>query len=136
MEDTCCVCAVRTDKYRCPGCRLRYCSLGCSKKHAEGCLPKETSTSPCRTIPPDMLPTKDNFPEDSDDLDAVPLQKLLLLGKSEELKDLLQNPHLRQLLRTLDQTAKKAETLRQFMQEPLFVEFADLSLSLLDAEEK
>ncbi|KAG8589020.1 hypothetical protein GDO81_006212 [Engystomops pustulosus] len=91
MGDLCCMCTVETSKYRCPCCRLRYCSLDCSKRHK---------------------------------------------GKSEELKQLLLNIHLRQLLVTLDETENKDEVLKNYMQEPLFVELADMCLSLINPEEK
>ncbi|XP_056413663.1 zinc finger HIT domain-containing protein 3 isoform X3 [Hyla sarda] len=115
MEDSCSVCSVKTAKYRCPRCMLRYCSLGCSKKHKEGCAPKEAIRSSHLTSLPEVLQRK---------------------GKSEELKDLLLNTHLRQLIVTLDQTEHKDEALKKYMQEPLFVEFADKCLSLVEAEGK
>lgn len=83
-----------------------------------------------------MLPKRDELLEEDDESDAVPLQKLMQLGKSEELKDLLLNTHLRKLLVTIDQTKNKDDALKKFMQEPLFVEFSDKCLSLVNVEEK
>ncbi|RMC10621.1 hypothetical protein DUI87_12332 [Hirundo rustica rustica] len=57
-------------------------------------------------------------------------------GESEELRDLLLNPHLRQLLLTLEQARDKSSLMRKFMQEPLFVEFADCCLSIVEPPEK
>ncbi|XP_069615899.1 zinc finger HIT domain-containing protein 3 [Ranitomeya imitator] len=218
MADPCSVCSVEAAKYRCPHCRLRYCSLDCCRTHKEGCVPKEASRSSvagvpdpfltrvnssdendetdavplqkltllgnvchflilapfsvdyfleklflfflscscsldcCRThkegcVPkeasrssvagvPDPFLTRVNSSDENDETDAVPLQKLTLLGLSEELSSLLLNVHLKQLLVTLDQTENKDEALKQYMQEPLFVEFADKCLSLVDVEEK
>ncbi|XP_073431668.1 zinc finger HIT domain-containing protein 3 isoform X1 [Dendrobates tinctorius] len=135
MADPCCVCSVETAKYRCPHCRLRYCSLDCCRRHKEDCVPKEASRSSVAGVPDAFLP-KVNSPDENDESDAVPLQKLTLLGLSEELNGLLQNIHLRQLLVTLDQTENKDEALKKYMQEPLFVEFADKCLSLVDVKEK
>ncbi|NWI55720.1 ZNHI3 protein, partial [Calyptomena viridis] len=73
---------------------------------------------------------------EEDEQDRVPLQKLKLLGDSEELRGLLLNPHLRQLLVTIDQAQDKSSLLRRFMQEPLFVEFADCCLSIVEPPEK
>ncbi|NWW78786.1 ZNHI3 protein, partial [Climacteris rufus] len=73
---------------------------------------------------------------EEDEQDRVPLQKLKLLGESEELKDLLLNPHLRQLLLTIDQAEDKSSLMRKFMQEPLFVEFADCCLRIVEPPEK
>ncbi|KAM3934501.1 zinc finger HIT domain-containing protein 3 [Leptodactylus fuscus] len=133
MGDSCCVCSVETEKYRCPRCKLRYCSLACCKTHKDRCVPKEATSSERITSVPGVLQTRDLL-EDTDESDAVPLQKLMLLGKSEELKDIFRNSHLRQLLVTLDQTGNKDESLKKYMQEPLFVEFVDKCLSIIDAE--
>ncbi|NXE38384.1 ZNHI3 protein, partial [Ptilorrhoa leucosticta] len=73
---------------------------------------------------------------EEDEQDRVPLQKLKLLGDSEELRGLLRNPHLRQLLLTIDQAQDKSSLVRKFMQEPLFVEFADCCLSIVEPPEK
>ncbi|KAG8589008.1 hypothetical protein GDO81_006212 [Engystomops pustulosus] len=133
MGDLCCMCTVETSKYRCPCCRLRYCSLDCSKRHKERCVPKGEQSSPSV---PDVLQTRDPILVENDESDAVPFLKLGLLGKSEELKQLLLNIHLRQLLVTLDETENKDEVLKNYMQEPLFVELADMCLSLINPEEK
>lgn len=60
----------------------------------------------------------------------------LVKGESEELRDLLLNPHLRQLLLTIDQAQDKSSLMRKFMQEPLFVEFADCCLRVVEPPEK
>lgn len=49
---------------------------------------------------------------------------------------MLLNPHLRQLLLTLDRAQDKSSLLRKLMQEPLFVEFADCCLSIVEPPEK
>ncbi|NWR73304.1 ZNHI3 protein, partial [Centropus unirufus] len=74
--------------------------------------------------------------EEGDEQDRVPLQKLQLLGESEELRDLLLNPHLRQLLLTIDQAEDKSSLMKKYMQEPLFVEFADCCLRIVEPPEK
>ncbi|NWW25978.1 ZNHI3 protein, partial [Falcunculus frontatus] len=73
---------------------------------------------------------------EEDEQDRVPLHKLKLLGESEELRGLLLNPHLRQLLLAIDQAQDKSSLMRKFMQEPLFVEFADCCLSIVEPPEK
>nr|XP_009932848.1 PREDICTED: zinc finger HIT domain-containing protein 3 [Opisthocomus hoazin] len=59
-----------------------------------------------------------------------------LKGESEELRGLLQNPHLRQLLLTVDQAEDKSSLMKKYMQEPLFVEFADCCLRIVEPPEK
>ncbi|XP_040388870.1 zinc finger HIT domain-containing protein 3 [Cygnus olor] len=73
---------------------------------------------------------------EDDEQDRVPLQKLKLLGESEELRGLLLNPHLRQLLLTIDEAEEKSSLMKKYMQEPLFVEFADCCLRIVEPPEK
>ncbi|XP_054857295.1 zinc finger HIT domain-containing protein 3 [Eublepharis macularius] len=139
----------RPAKYRCPSCRARYCSVPCYKKHKEQCAPKvDPVPQPERT---DILtgvqqekssnaeaspwPVGDTLTEDEEE-DKVPLHNLQRLRESEELHGLLLNPHLRQLLRTVDQAADKNSLMREYMQEPLFVEFADCCLRIVEPPEK
>ncbi|MGH0142570.1 UNVERIFIED_CONTAM: hypothetical protein FKN15_014837 [Acipenser sinensis] len=74
--------------------------------------------------------------EENEESDRVPLQQLARLGECEALKALLYNPHLRQLLRTVDEAEGKESTMKVAMQEPLFVEFADQCLRVIEPPEK
>ncbi len=58
------------------------------------------------------------------------------VGQSEELRDLLCNPHLRQLLRSVDGADSKYDAMKAAMQEPLFVEFADQCLKIVEDKAK
>lgn len=55
-------------------------------------------------------------------------------GQSKELRDVLCNPHLRQLLRSIDSADNKYEAMKSAMQEPLFVEFSDRCLKIVENE--
>lgn len=64
---------------------------------------------------------------------------LIGTGESEDLRDLLRNPHLRQLLITVDTAENKVDIMKTAMQEPLFVELADKCLKIVeptDAEDE
>ncbi|XP_034746823.1 zinc finger HIT domain-containing protein 3 [Etheostoma cragini] len=132
----CSVCSEQTPKYRCPACKIRYCSLGCYKRHKDTCLPVE-QPEPTEPKVKDSFNTEtwtveDLLQEEEDIVDKVPLQRLQLLGQSKELRDLLCNPHLRQLLRSIDGADSKADAMKAAMQEPLFVEFSDQCLKIVD----
>ncbi|KAF7665615.1 hypothetical protein LDENG_00136500 [Lucifuga dentata] len=135
----CSVCSEQTPKYRCPACKIRYCSVGCYKRHKDTCLPIQ---QPAPNIPEAKaaLSTKpwsvEDLLHDDDIIDKVPLQKLELLGQSKELRDVLCNPHLRQLLRSIDSASSKEDGVKAAMQEPLFVEFADQCLKIVENQEK
>ncbi|XP_059207771.1 zinc finger HIT domain-containing protein 3 isoform X2 [Centropristis striata] len=133
----CSVCSEHIPKYKCPACKIRYCSLGCYKRHKDACLPVEQSTPPDPeakvSFNTEAWTVEDLLHED-DIIDKVPLQRLQLLGQSKELRDLLCNPHLRQLLRSVDSAASKDDAMKAAMQEPLFVEFADQCLKTVENE--
>ncbi|KAL8199147.1 UNVERIFIED_CONTAM: hypothetical protein K2H54_035496 [Gekko kuhli] len=148
----CSVCAEGSPepaKYRCPSCRARYCSVPCYKKHKEQCIskvdpvPQPASTEVLtgvqreKSLNDEVSPWSlgDILTEDEEE-DKVPLQSLHRLKDSEELRGLLLNPHLRQLLLTVDQAADKSSLMRKSMQEPLFVEFADCCLRIVEPPEK
>lgn len=58
-----------------------------------------------------------------------------LADQSKELRDVLFNPHLRQLLRSIDGADNKYDAMKSAMQEPLFVEFSDRCLKIVENEE-
>ncbi|XP_037324047.2 zinc finger HIT domain-containing protein 3 [Pungitius pungitius] len=135
----CSVCSEHTPKYKCPACKIRYCSLGCYKTHKDTCLPVE-QPAPIDPEATDYFNTETWSVEDllheEDIVDKVPLQRLKLLGQSKELRDVLCNPHLRELLRSIDCADSKADAMKAAMQEPLFVEFSDRCLKIVENEAK
>lgn len=60
------------------------------------------------------------------------LQNLKSLGESAALRSLLLKPHLRQLMVDLNQADDKAKLMQACMQKPLFVEFEDCCLSIVE----
>ncbi|NWH79943.1 ZNHI3 protein, partial [Piaya cayana] len=131
-------------RYRCPRCAATYCSVPCCRTHKERCAPERAEAPGSRpraaegqprSSPAGPQPLEDILAE-GDEQDRVPLQKLQLLGESEELRGLLLNPHLRQLLLTVDQAEDKSSLMKKYMQEPLFVEFADCCLRIVEPPEK
>ncbi|NXY49662.1 ZNHI3 protein, partial [Ceuthmochares aereus] len=106
----------------------------CAQERAETPRPRAAEGQP-RYSPAGPPPVEDILAEGEEE-DRVPLQKLQLLGESEELRGLLLNPHLRQLLLTVDQAEDKSSLMKKYMQEPLFVEFADCCLRIVEPPEK
>ncbi|XP_040277342.1 zinc finger HIT domain-containing protein 3 isoform X2 [Bufo bufo] len=76
----CCTCSAESARYRCPRCRLQYCSVVCCKKHKETCLPKEEKEALSSSSFPDVMSTRGDLTGENDESDAISLQKLLLLG--------------------------------------------------------
>ncbi|KAJ8974531.1 hypothetical protein NQ317_009098 [Molorchus minor] len=66
--------------------------------------------------------------------DTVPQEKLKLLQSSHEVNRLLANSHLKSLLHVIDEAKDAEEIMQKAMQEPLFVEFADACLKVVDPQ--
>ncbi|NXF08384.1 ZNHI3 protein, partial [Smithornis capensis] len=107
----------------------RSCSVRCCRSHGGKCPPAAVSAERERA-PPAVLPGPAQRPWDM--RDRVPLHKLRLLGDSEELRGSL----LRQLLLPPGQAKDKGSLLRSSMREPLFLEFADCCLGVVEPPEK
>ena len=131
----CSVCKTVEKKYKCPVCMIFYCSLDCFKIH---------KTTTCNSFSQssdeeDPGVVVDTLGEDASMLfptqNTVPLEKLQLLGKSEKMKELLSNKHLRDFLTFLDSSEDKAMLMRKAMREPLFLEFVDVCLETMNPEQ-
>ncbi|XP_029884818.1 zinc finger HIT domain-containing protein 3 isoform X2 [Aquila chrysaetos chrysaetos] len=123
----CGVCgAAGAAKYRCPRCAAGYCSVLCCRAHKERC-PPEPKREEERERPAAVGQLFPGGPLNGGGRQA---------GESEELRGLLLNPHLQQLLLTVDQAEDKSSLMKKYMQEPLFVEFADCCLRIVEPPEK
>ncbi|KAJ7308871.1 hypothetical protein JRQ81_008145 [Phrynocephalus forsythii] len=125
------------------------CSVSCCQRHRDRCKSKADFVAQPANLdaPQDIWREKrlnaegsswsvDDILTEDDEDDRVPLEKLQLLGESEELKGILHNPHLQRLLLSVDRAEDKNALLKKYMQEPLFVEFADCCLRTVEPSEK
>jgi hypothetical protein len=62
----------------------------------------------------------------------VSLEKLKMLGQSEEILNLLQNPHLQTMMLNLDKSEGPASSTEKAMHEPIFQEFVDACLNVVE----
>ncbi|XP_052513909.1 zinc finger HIT domain-containing protein 3 [Budorcas taxicolor] len=143
-----CVVCLEKPKYRCPACRVPYCSLPCFRKHKEQCKPaagpvEKKIRSALTAVTQKPVENEDDdddsvadFLNSDEEEDRVSLQNLKNLGESAALRSLLLNPHLRRLMVDLDQAGDKAELMRACMREPLFVEFADCCLRIVEPPQR
>ncbi|XP_062072264.1 zinc finger HIT domain-containing protein 3 isoform X2 [Lepus europaeus] len=122
--------------------RLGAVTFVCFPSGTEQCNPetrpvekKRSAVSAKTTKPVENQGNDDSvadFLNSDEEEDRVSLQNLRNLGESATLRSLLLNPHLRQLIISLDQGDDKAKLMRDYMQEPLFVEFADCCLRIVE----
>lgn len=121
----CQVCEKLEKKYRCPTCKINYCSVPCFSSHKASCSPVQAThtldtNSSQETVY--QFQTKN----------TIPVDKLQELGKSDKLQQLLQNPHLRKFLTRIDSDDNPVRLMRSAMQEPIFLEFVDSCLDIVD----
>jgi hypothetical protein len=107
------------------------CSLPCFKEH---------KNSQCEEIQKQQQEKAPQFVNDKtpdrlnlfETVDTVPQEKLEKLRKSEKLKQLLTNPHLRNFLKDVNSDRNSWKAMKVAMTEPLFLEFADECLKTVE----
>jgi hypothetical protein len=107
------------------------CSLACFKSHKEN----ENCQQIQRKDPEifeDRKPININV---FTTVDTVPAEKLEELEKSDEIKALLKNPHLRNFLQEINSAPNSWNAMKLAMLEPLFLEFADACLKTVEQPE-
>jgi hypothetical protein len=118
----CEVCNQEQYKYKCPTCRITYCSVPCFKRHKQ---------EPCQA-PPQAVATTQPFSQpqsheadDDKDNDLLSEQTLNSLAVNRTLQSMLSNPHLRAMLDTIDSSRQPGQEVKAAMAIPIFQEFAD-----------
>ncbi|XP_076034704.1 zinc finger HIT domain-containing protein 3 [Oratosquilla oratoria] len=125
----CVVCNITESKYRCPKCKTRYCSGPCYKEHVCTVCDHPGEVQEIDVSYPklqDLL-----FPTD----DTVLPQMLEKLKESTHLCSMLTNPHLRDILVQVDSSEKVEKHIQAAMMEPIFTQFVDVCLSIVDPQE-
>ncbi|XP_046355985.2 zinc finger HIT domain-containing protein 3-like [Haliotis rufescens] len=142
MQAQCEVCTEGAAKYKCPQCVLKYCSVQCYKQHKETCVTKDASRkdSGSETLEKERIQEQKEEGELSDveletTEDKVERHLLEKLEESGELKTLLQNPHLRVMMSALVGADNPGKLMEDAMKEPIFTEFADECLKVVEPEQ-
>jgi len=132
----CEICTESEKKYKCPKCEINYCSVKCFQTHEcnkEKKLDFVIDTTPSSSNVEDGL--KPTYLLEIPEEFILPLEKLEKLKESQELKQLLENPHLRDFLKYAHDTYNPSGFMKLAMKEPLFVEFSDACLKTIHPED-
>ncbi|XP_050322720.1 zinc finger HIT domain-containing protein 3 isoform X1 [Bactrocera neohumeralis] len=132
MEMLCITCGASTNKYKCPKCLEAYCSLPCYKEHQK-VLCQRTQKTDDKFVE-DVRHKEPTLHEPFSTEDTVPRNKLELLKDCKPLGNLLYNLHLRKLLSEIDVAPNAWKAMKAAMQEPLFLEFADECLKIVEPQ--
>lgn len=101
------------------------CSVVCCKEHkTQACEPPKESSEKRENVSERGY----EFPTD----DTVPVEKLRQLRHSEELKQCLRNPHVRDIMKSILNNPDPTAAIALAMTEPIFVEVADACLKIVE----
>merc|ERR1712029_1061592 len=130
---TCVVCSTKTEKYRCPNCKERYCSLDCWKKHKEsGC---KRVASPEKELQPLPKKPKKKEEEEQENFKLTEEHFQTIENDAEVREKLKASSELRQWIVKIynisDEKEAYAELTRLQKNVPEFEAFCDQLLKLL-----
>ena len=103
----CTVCNKNTFKYKCPKCSAKYCSIPCYKTHQSICTgipqPQPPSSPPPTFLPVPPPPTSQPPPPTTEpppqpSNNILSIQQLELLKSNEDLREMVKNSELQDLL--------------------------------------
>lgn len=125
------------------------CTVQCFNVHKELPCEKPALAPPSENLPVEHPPLTYRFPT----ADTVPVEKLQALGilfvlqnqevltfslfspaHSDELKECLSNPHVRNILKSLVQSQTPETSITNAMKEPIFLELAHACLKIVEPE--
>lgn len=97
MTQLCEMCETVEAKYKCPTCRVPYCSIVCCKEHkGTPCEPVPASEKPQE--PPTSAPIPLAIMSDDKDIEMLTAEQMAVLRTSMEVKKQLANPAITQTL--------------------------------------
>lgn len=134
INGICNVCKSRDSRYRCPKCVIIYCSLNCFKEHKDSCevvqpVPDKTLSNTINQGSSKPIALSE---EEQDDF--VSDDQLCSLKQSTHLRNLLCNRHLKDMLLEINSTENPDKVLQNAMKIPIFTEFVDECLHILEPQ--
>ncbi|RHY04405.1 hypothetical protein DYB37_003721 [Aphanomyces astaci] len=127
MSATCGICSVGPRKYKCPLCRLPYCSTVCYKVHKEVPCSAPAPAEPTEpSAPPTTVATTSSTGQPSTEEDEVPLltnEQLAVLSMSANLKKALHDPATRSKITAIDAHPDRLQELQKALTDPVFARF-------------
>lgn len=106
----------------------------CYKQHkSQPCSSPQLSEEPSNSNEhQNVIKREYQFPTE----DTVPVEKLEELRHSEELKEVLKNPHVRNIMIAIMNSSNPTEAIALAMKEPIFVEMADACLKVVESSDE
>eukprot|EP00245_Coleochaete_scutata_P004380 TRINITY_DN16874_c0_g1_i1.p1 TRINITY_DN16874_c0_g1~~TRINITY_DN16874_c0_g1_i1.p1 ORF type:complete len:142 (+),score=21.42 TRINITY_DN16874_c0_g1_i1:91-516(+) len=131
----CEICNEASSKYKCPVCRIPYCSLFCYRQHkATPCnqteLPPSNSQSDSNVK---IAALRGSHEASNNDEEGRKLtkQQLEVLASSDSVRNMLRDEQLQRCIRLVDSSENPEKALDTAMGAPAFKEFTDKVLAAL-----
>ncbi|KAH8554927.1 hypothetical protein BGW37DRAFT_216846 [Umbelopsis sp. PMI_123] len=126
LGSPCQVCTENASRYKCPTCKIPYCSLNCFKKHKEiPCYETKVQQAPAKQDPQQNPSTTKDVLTDDDEYLLSPDQ-LRNLSRSEAIHDYLKHPQIRTMISAIDSSTNPTQMLDQARQnDPVFSKLVD-----------
>jgi zinc finger HIT domain-containing protein 3 len=144
VSPLCCVCQEAGGRYKCPKCRLPYCSVSCCRTHKEACGQqqlqaesdidiKSSTTSPSTSAivcpPPTIANDSSSNCSGSNDLDIITDLQKQQLANCKEVRDMLKSKRMRDKIAEIDGAGgARRDVLKKARSNPEFEGFVDLML--------
>jgi len=140
---TCCICSIDNPPYKCPSCRIKYCSVKCCKAHKESGTCEKTMAPPAtpkiaessrqtsgvgRIYREHLHPTED----------TVSRKCMIKLVRGDALKKMqtfLQSEKIRSYIKILDNSQDPEPEIEAMMKDIEFNEFSSFALDVISEPE-
>ncbi|KAJ2449934.1 hypothetical protein EV183_004593 [Coemansia sp. RSA 2336] len=123
----CAVCNNATPKYKCPTCKIEYCSAKCFKDHKSMCIAPVQSTQQKPANSTTASKEEEEEEEQAHRLKEADLQKL---AKSRRVQQMLAYPEIRALMETVSSNSNPVQVIHALRQRP---DFEQLVQAMMEA---
>lgn len=130
MKQACEVCKSKHAKYKCPTCRLPFCSVACSKTHkSTPCKPPEKQPQPSSGVvnkaQARAAQSREESEKELDDCILLTPAQLALLDTNDEVQRKLRDDRVMDIIKRIDSAPNRTAALQLEMKNPAFLEFCD-----------
>ena len=133
MVEVCVICG-GGNKYRCPRCRVRYCSLKCCSLHKSTCNENTPADPLIISGAPVVIQNVNSNAEASLDGQLLSEEQKSSLASSQWLKNSLRSKRLQKEIDFILTSTDRQEALKKSRRNPEFTEFVDKLIASLDGE--
>lgn len=123
----CCICSSQSPKYKCPSCRVEYCSVACCKSHKALCSNNRDQSS----TPNAKIETPNTAVSNEENFHIITDEDKKNIRRSTKIKCLVRSKRLQETLHTIDGADDRQQRLKSYRKNPEFEEFIQELLQII-----